>query len=123
MTFKREKVVVNSMQGPVETDCIFRLGEMGITRHLGNRGWVLTHMPTGFCAPVLFPRGQTAIDCCKELDEIVDWPGAIKTLAAGGTPNAMSEIKRILTKHDIRLAKGPTDVEELARRVKALEGA
>lgn len=61
---------------------------------------------TGFRVAHGFPSETKAIDAAREMNEVADWFGILKTRAEGGRPNCQSELERIAEAHGGKLADG-----------------
>jgi hypothetical protein len=61
---------------------------------------------SGCCVARYFPTKEAAIAAAKEMNEVADWTGVLKTRAQDGMPNCQTELERIAEKHEGKLATG-----------------
>lgn len=55
-----------------------------------------------------FPTNDAALAAAREMNEVADWHGIIKTLAKGERPNCQDELKRIAAAHGGKLSGNAT---------------
>ena len=63
---------------------------------------------TDCCIARYFPTNAAALACAREMNQVADWHGIIKTLAKGERPNCQDELKRIAEAHGGKLSGNAT---------------
>ena len=69
---------------------------------------------TGFNVAHSFPTCMHAANAAKEMNEVADWLGVLKTIADGEHPNCQSELARIAERYGGRLACSRSSVSRIA---------